>query len=110
MGRIDCGSSTEMMARLSLWILALGLLLSDPGVAQPARRVKDISQAARPPASPGSPKALGGSLYFGIDDGASGQELWKSDGTPQGTDIVRDIAPGSFSSSPALFTELNGLR
>jgi ELWxxDGT repeat protein len=31
----------------------------------------------------------GGTLYFTSDDGARGRELWKSDGTPDGTVLVR---------------------
>src|SRR5262249_29145247 len=35
-------------------------------------------------------------------------ELWKSDGTPDGTLLVKDIQPGSASSSPASLTNVNG--
>jgi len=47
-------------------------------------------------------------FYFSADDGINGDELWKTDGTPGGTQFVADIAPGSDSSSPAYFIELNG--
>ncbi len=36
-----------------------------------------------------------GEIYFSADDTAHGRELWKSDGTESGTQIVADIAPGS---------------
>ena len=36
----------------------------------------------------------GGKLYFIADDGEHGKELWASDGTTEGTQLVLDITPG----------------
>src|SRR5262249_28346174 len=62
--------------------------------------VKDIA--------PGSANGLGsgvvpgpyltdvaGTVFFIANDGTTGMELWKSDGTAGGTVLVRDIVPGS---------------
>ena len=37
-------------------------------------------------------------LIFVADDGVSGREVWKSDGTPAGTTLVKDINPGAGHS------------
>lgn len=37
-------------------------------------------------------------LFFAANDGISGKEIWKSDGTVSGTTLLKDIAPNSGSS------------
>jgi ELWxxDGT repeat protein len=53
--------------------------------------------------------AVGGTLYFAADDGGNGRQLWKSDGTPQGTVMVKVIAPGSKDADPMALTDANGV-
>lgn len=43
---------------------------------------------------------LDDAVYFFADDGTTGLELWRTDGTPGGTSLVRDICPGSCSGWP----------
>ncbi|RYD38479.1 MAG: hypothetical protein EOP87_01495 [Verrucomicrobiaceae bacterium] len=43
---------------------------------------------------------LDGIMYFAGRDAANGTELWRSDGTSEGTYIVKDITPGQNASSP----------
>jgi len=45
-------------------------------------------------------EAVGTTLYFRADDGTHGLELWRTDGTEEGTVLVKDINPGSASSLP----------
>ncbi|MFZ2188749.1 MAG: ELWxxDGT repeat protein [Candidatus Moraniibacteriota bacterium] len=45
---------------------------------------------------------VGDLVYLVANDGVSGQELWKSDGTAAGTVMVKDINPGIDDSVPHL--------
>ena len=50
----------------------------------------------------------GGTVFFVAEDLAHGFELWKTDGTPEGTVLVKDIFPGSTGSSPFYLTDVAG--
>ena len=47
-------------------------------------------------------------VLFDYDDGSDGSELWVSDGTPEGTFLVRDIDPGNPGSNPVPMAAING--
>jgi ELWxxDGT repeat protein len=58
---------------------------------------------------------IGGTLYFSADNGVTGNELWKSNGTAAGTVLVKDIYGGvsgypSYpnSSAPSNLTDVGG--
>src|SRR6185295_10658417 len=73
--------------------------------------VKDINTTTTVTPFPSSPAYLtsaGGTLFFTASDAATGNELWKSDGTAAGTMLVKDINPGAASSGPASLTDVNG--
>ena len=60
-------------------------------------------------AYPGPLFEFGDLLYFGANDGARGQELWRSDGTSAGTALFQEINPTIVGSSPGNFTGRAGL-
>ena len=68
---------------------------------------RDVN-AVSPSAATAHLTDVGGTLFFTTDDGASGQELWKTDGTEAGTVLVKDIRPGSAASVPNSLLNLNG--
>jgi ELWxxDGT repeat protein len=55
------------------------------------------------------PAAEGEVFFFSADDGIHGLEPWRSDGTADGTFLVRDIAAMGDDSYPFGFTEMDGI-
>src|SRR5438445_7091172 len=51
---------------------------------------------------------VNGTLFFVADDGNHGSEVCKSDGSPTGSPLVKDIYKGHFSSSSQDLTNVNG--
>ena len=47
-------------------------------------------------------------LYFPATDTLHGRELWRTDGTPEGTVLVAELFPGAGTSNPANLTNVNG--
>jgi trimeric autotransporter adhesin len=81
------------------------------GTSDGTQLVKDI----HPSAGSYSPScrapclvAVKNTLFFTASDGVNGAELWKSDGTPDGTLLVKDIY-SSGGSNPGLLTAAGGL-
>jgi ELWxxDGT repeat protein len=64
--------------------------------------IKDINTTSA--SAPEGFLAIGNTLYFQANDGKSGRELWKSDGTEAGTVIVKDIYAGFDNSMPEKLT------
>ncbi|MBO0934690.1 hypothetical protein [Fibrella aquatilis] len=56
-----------------------------------------------------NPEGYQNLLYFPAEDATFGIELWRSDGTAGGTFRVRDVNPGTGSSTPLDFASINGI-
>ena len=85
----------------------LELFVSD-GTRGGTHQVKEINEEGDIIPYPGggfTPVVIGGIYYFKANDGEGGgpgdhgAELWRSDGTPAGTRMVKDINPGVTSTN-----------
>ncbi|MGA0604352.1 ELWxxDGT repeat protein, partial [Caulobacter sp. KR2-114] len=81
---------------------------SDGSQAGTYRLQVNPTTTASAPLTLGQGVVFNGKLYFSANDGLHGSELWSSDGTVAGTAMVADVALGSNSLGPSLFTPLNG--
>jgi ELWxxDGT repeat protein len=51
---------------------------------------------------------VGNAVFFTARTNEKGSELYRSNGTPEGTTLVKDIYPGQGSSNPSLLVDVNG--
>jgi ELWxxDGT repeat protein len=79
-------------------------LFASDGTAAGTVVVKLINPtgSSQPIATTSNPEShfavLDGAMYFGADDGIDGFQLWRTDGTADGTTKVLDINPAGFGS------------
>lgn len=85
------------MKSLPAAFLSFGLIAS-AAFANPFHVVPVTQQQYPSSSSPSSFASLDGTLYFTAEDGNTGRELWRSDGTAAGTMLVKDIDPGPAGS------------
>jgi ELWxxDGT repeat protein len=108
---IDEGGKRWLDMRLGRWLpllLALSWPLAATAAAAPAYLVADLNtdSVADSDSSPLDFVTVGGVAYFVADDGLLGRELWRSDGTAEGTRLVADLNPGERDSSPRALTAI----
>jgi ELWxxDGT repeat protein len=102
--------------RLSL--ILVGAILAGVGLlAQPTQPMTPVQTQADPADTRSTPRVLadinpsgsseatgftriGRFVYFRANDGSRGFELWRTDGTTEGTTLVADVNPGEGSSAP----------
>lgn len=107
--------------------LALVCALLAPSFAPPrlvladgqlgAHLIKDMNPGsdATPSSSPDKFITIGNTTYFVATDSSNGREIWKTDGTAEGTILVVDITAGTGSSflddsyPPIELTNMNGI-
>jgi ELWxxDGT repeat protein len=95
-------------AAFSFLVLAgLMLLVLRAAQAQEAHLVKDINLSGS--SNPQFLTDVNGTLYFSATDALHGTELWKSDGTADGTVMVKDINPGIEGSNPENLVQVSGV-
>src|ERR1700712_4610156 len=96
------------MPVLPVSFLALCLLAGPLGAAGLAPRlVKDINTGVASSSSfPSDFITVGGTTFFTADDGDTGVEPWRTDGTPGGTYQLADICAGPCTSRP-MFVSLS---
>jgi ELWxxDGT repeat protein len=81
-------------------------------LAADAQMIKDINLLPTTfVSSPRNFTEIGNTVFFTAKTAATGEELWKTDGTTVGTVRVKDIAPGDISSISNLsqFENVNGV-
>ena len=78
-------------------ILSLGIFLSQTIAQNYIKNFQSVGEIA----------SIGDTLYFAANEGAHGTELWRSDGTTEGTWLVKDIQPGRQGSVPEHIVVLN---
>ena len=88
------------------------LFLADDGVHGPQlwRSIDATAPGTLPVAAidADAVPAAGGVLLYPAYDAGHGIELWRSDGTAQGTHLVKDINPGASDSDPRILTYIGG--
>jgi ELWxxDGT repeat protein len=116
-GGPQCGTPAGCWYFLDLPLGSYGLRLwQTDGTAGGTRLLRIDHQASGIALSPfgtvqGGPRAffdMDGTLLFPGDDGLTGSEPWRTDGTAAGTSLIKDLDAGIYSSFPGEFTKSGG--
>jgi ELWxxDGT repeat protein len=88
-------------------LLLSAALVAPASAATGPYLVKDIVPGGS--STPSELTNLNGVLVFAAKGGSKGSELWRSDGTSNGTRRIKDIRPGGAGSSPWGFAAIGSL-
>src|SRR5262249_54797612 len=86
-------------------------LWKSDGTAAGTTLVKDIhpeTGQGYPGSYPNNLAFVNGTVFLAADDGVHGSELWKSDGSAAGTQLVKDINTDTKSSYPQQLVNADG--
>src|SRR3972149_434970 len=87
----------------------MGVIVTSNLCTAQVQMVKDINTiASLNPSTPSKFITINGVTFFVATTVDNGVELWKTDGTAVGTEMVKDIQSGNGSSSPNNLTNVNG--
>ena len=102
-------SRSNRFKRACLAAVAIPFVIFDLAAtgAPAVQLVKDINPGTNGSDASGFVR-LNDVAYFRADDGTHGYELWRSDGTSDGTRLVVDLNPGLPNGFPDSITSLNG--
>jgi ELWxxDGT repeat protein len=94
------GLSVSKILKLLLVFLCLPLAAH----SQTASLVTDLGRRVleESPSYPGSFFSLRGKVFFTADGASTSSELWVSDGTAAGTELLADVCPGVCRSNPEI--------
>jgi ELWxxDGT repeat protein len=81
---------------------------NDVGLWRTDGNARGATLVTRAVSGPGPLTNVSGTIFFVNSDAAHGPELWKSNGTADGTRLVLDIYPGLTGSYPSQLTNING--
>lgn len=93
-------------------LLAIFIAIATLPLAAQTMMVKDINPGeanSMADVNVSSKIAIGDVFYFTAFDDTHGMELWKSDGTEEGTVLIKDINPGTEGGNISTFINLNGI-
>jgi ELWxxDGT repeat protein len=91
---------TFMAVAASAALCAVSLQAATVAPVTDIRLAADASTSGGLQAKVRGAAEMDGIVYFAGTDPANGEELWRTDGTPEGTWLVTDIAPGESGSFP----------
>jgi ELWxxDGT repeat protein len=96
---VSFATRTGVLIAIALGALAAGALPAQAAQRTRVSLLKDIDPG-RDGSFPNRFGRLGNSVYFSAYSPSTGEELWRTDGTRRGTEVVADIVPGPQGSVP----------
>lgn len=109
--RVFAKSSLMDLRRFFLFILLTLSVMNPSATGQSLHKVTkplDIEGHHLEAPSCSSFATVGDQVFFKANSIGAGKELWKSDGTPEGTSIIQDTVPGMPDFPTGDFTVMNG--